>query len=107
VVGAGGYVGAMGRSLLEAHFAQTGAYIFAISVLLAGLLLSTDYFMFRAAAVTTSVTGRTLMQVGHLGHVSTTRRTLRRSSRKRTTSARYESARPTTNWMTTTRQAAW
>ena len=70
VVGAGGYVGAMGRSLLETHFAQTGAYIFALSVLLAGLLLSTDYFMFRAAAVTTSVTGRTLMQVGHLGHVA-------------------------------------
>jgi S-DNA-T family DNA segregation ATPase FtsK/SpoIIIE len=77
VVGAGGYVGAMGRSLLEAHFAQTGAYIFAISVLLAGLLLSTDYFMFRAAAVTTSVTGRTLMQVGHLGHVSGKKRPAR------------------------------
>jgi S-DNA-T family DNA segregation ATPase FtsK/SpoIIIE len=69
VVGAGGYIGAMGRGFLESHFAQAGAYIFAISVLLAGLLLSTDYFMFRAAAVTTSVTGRTLMQVGHLGHV--------------------------------------
>ncbi|MEX2306528.1 MAG: DNA translocase FtsK [Pirellulales bacterium] len=69
VVGAGGYIGAMGRGLLEAYFAQAGAYIFALSVLLAGLLLSTDYFMFRAAAVTTSVTGRTLMQVGHLGHV--------------------------------------
>jgi DNA segregation ATPase FtsK/SpoIIIE, S-DNA-T family len=69
VVGAGGYVGAMGRSFLENHFALAGAYIFALSVLLAGLLLSTDYFMFRAAAVTTSVTGRTLLQVGHFGHV--------------------------------------
>jgi S-DNA-T family DNA segregation ATPase FtsK/SpoIIIE len=69
VVGAGGQVGAMGRGLLEAHFAQAGAYIVALSVLFAGLLLSTDYFMFRAAAVTTSVTGRTLLQVGHLGHV--------------------------------------
>jgi S-DNA-T family DNA segregation ATPase FtsK/SpoIIIE len=69
VVGAGGYIGAMGRSFLENHFALAGAYIFALSVLLAGLLLSTDYFMFRAAAVTTSVTGRTLLQVGHLGHV--------------------------------------
>ncbi len=36
VVGAGGYIGAMGRSLLETHFAQAGAYIFALSVLLAG-----------------------------------------------------------------------
>jgi S-DNA-T family DNA segregation ATPase FtsK/SpoIIIE len=70
VVGAGGYIGALGRSVLETYFAQAGAYIFAISVLMAGLLLSTDYFMFRAAAVTTSVTGRTLLQVGHLGHVT-------------------------------------
>jgi S-DNA-T family DNA segregation ATPase FtsK/SpoIIIE len=69
VVGAGGYIGAMGRGLLETHFAQAGAYIFALSVLMAGLLLSTDYFVFRAAAVTTGVTGRTLLQVGHLGHV--------------------------------------
>jgi S-DNA-T family DNA segregation ATPase FtsK/SpoIIIE len=69
VVGAGGYIGAMGRGFLESHFAQAGAFIFAISVLMAGLLLSTDYFMFRAAAVTTSVTGRTLLQVGHFGGV--------------------------------------
>jgi S-DNA-T family DNA segregation ATPase FtsK/SpoIIIE len=69
VVGAGGYIGAMGRTLLESQFAQAGAYIFALSVLIAGLLLSTDYFMFRAAAATTTVTGRTLLQVGHLGHV--------------------------------------
>jgi S-DNA-T family DNA segregation ATPase FtsK/SpoIIIE len=70
VVGAGGYVGAMGRALLESHFALAGAYIFALSVLLAGLLLSTDYFMFKAAAVTTSVTGRSLLQVSHLGHIA-------------------------------------
>jgi S-DNA-T family DNA segregation ATPase FtsK/SpoIIIE len=68
VVGAGGHIGALGRALLESHFAQAGAYIFALSVLLAGLLLSTDYFVFKAAAVTTSVTGRSLLQVGHLGH---------------------------------------
>ena len=69
VVGAGGYIGAMGRSLLESHFAVAGAYIFTLSVLLAGLLLSTDYFLFRAAAVTTTITGRSLLHVGHLGHV--------------------------------------
>ncbi len=66
IVGAGGYIGAMGRSLLESHFALTGAYIFTVSVLLAGLLLSTDYFLFRAAAVTTSITGRSLLHVGHV-----------------------------------------
>ena len=69
VVGAGGYVGAMGRALLESHFAQAGAYIFALSVLMAGLLLSTDYFMFKAAAMTTSVTGRSLLHFTHLGHI--------------------------------------
>ena len=67
IVGAGGYIGAMGRSMLESHFALAGAYIFALSVLLAGLLLSTDYFLFHAAAVTTTVTGRSLRQVGHVG----------------------------------------
>src|SRR6478752_212193 len=70
IVGAGGYIGAMGRTFLESHFAVAGSYIFALSVLLAGLLLSTDYFLFRAAAVTTSVTGRSLLHVGHLGHVA-------------------------------------
>ena len=59
-----------GPQLLEIAFRQAGAYIFALSVLLAGLLLSTDYFLFRAAAVTTSVTGRSLLHVGHLGHVA-------------------------------------
>src|SRR3954454_24778046 len=66
VVGAGGYSGAMGRTLLETHFAVAGSYIFALSVLFAGLLLSTDYFLFRAAAATTSITGRSLLHVGHL-----------------------------------------
>ena len=75
IVGAGGYIGAMGRTLLETHFAVAGSYIFALSVLLAGLLLSTDYFLFRAAALTTSITGRSLLHVGHLGHVA--RRTVR------------------------------
>src|SRR3954454_6744921 len=70
IVGAGGYIGAMGRTLLETHFALAGSYIFALSVLLAGLLLSTDYFLFRAAAVTTSITGRSLLHVGHFGHIA-------------------------------------
>src|SRR3954471_14187390 len=66
VVGAGGYIGAMGRTLLESHFAVAGSYVFALSVLLAGLLLSTDYFLFRAAAVTSSITARSLLHVGHI-----------------------------------------
>ena len=47
VIGPGGYLGAAGRALLEMHFARAGTYILTISFLLAGLLLSTDYLLFR------------------------------------------------------------
>ncbi|TWT74559.1 DNA translocase FtsK [Posidoniimonas polymericola] len=57
VIGAGGYLGAMGRAWLEGHFAAAGGYIVAISVLLAGLLLSTDYLLFRWAATATVASG--------------------------------------------------
>ena len=40
VIGAGGYLGAAGRGLLEMNFATVGAYIFTISLILGGLLLS-------------------------------------------------------------------
>ena len=68
VIGAGGYLGAMGHAFLENHFATAGAYILAISVLLAGLLLSTDYFVFRLIAFTTMMSSHGLMSVGHFGH---------------------------------------
>ena len=68
VIGAGGYLGAMGHATLESHFATTGAYILAFSVLLTGLLLSTDYFVFQLAAATTKVSGRSLLSLGHFGH---------------------------------------
>ncbi len=60
IIGAGGYLGAMGRAWLESNFATAGAFLFALSVLLAGLLLCTDYFVFRAAAAATAVSGTTL-----------------------------------------------
>lgn len=47
VIGPGGYVGALGRSLVEMHFAHVGGLILAGSFLLGGLLLSTDYAIFR------------------------------------------------------------
>jgi DNA segregation ATPase FtsK/SpoIIIE, S-DNA-T family len=50
MIGAGGYLGAAGRGLLEMHFATAGAYILVGSLLLGGLLLCTDYFLFRALA---------------------------------------------------------
>ncbi len=47
VIGSGGYLGATARGLLEMHFARLGAYIFAVSLLMVGLLLSTDYVLIR------------------------------------------------------------
>jgi DNA segregation ATPase FtsK/SpoIIIE, S-DNA-T family len=47
VIGAGGYLGVTCRALLQTHFASVGSYIFSISVLLGGLLLSTDYALVR------------------------------------------------------------
>ena len=64
LVGAGGYLGAVGRAWLEANFAQAGALIFTLSVITAGLLLSTDYLLFSLAASTTMASGRSLAQWG-------------------------------------------
>jgi S-DNA-T family DNA segregation ATPase FtsK/SpoIIIE len=50
VIGAGGYLGAAGRGLLELNFASVGSYIFAISLILGGLLLSTDYLLIQIMA---------------------------------------------------------
>jgi DNA segregation ATPase FtsK/SpoIIIE, S-DNA-T family len=65
--GAGGFVGALGYALLESHFAMVGAYILALSVLLAGMLLCTDYLLLRFAAKTTVVSGAGLMTIGRVG----------------------------------------
>ena len=50
VVGSGGYLGALGRSLLETHLATAGGYLVVLSVLVGGLLLSTDYVLVRLSA---------------------------------------------------------
>ena len=50
VIGAGGYLGAAGRGLLELNFATVGAYIFTVSLVLGGLLLSTDYLLIHIMA---------------------------------------------------------
>ena len=77
VIGSGGYVGAMGRGLLEMHFAKTGAFIFTLSVLAAGLLLATDYVLLRAAVATTSVSGRSIAHIGHFGSAAAKRKSSR------------------------------
>ena len=50
VIGSGGYLGAAGRGLLEMNFASVGAYILTVSLILGGLLLSTDYLLVRLFA---------------------------------------------------------
>ena len=77
VIGAGGYLGAMGQAVLESNFASAGAYILAFTVLLAGVLLCTDYLIFKFAALTTIVSGRSLMSLGHLGPTPSLRRKAR------------------------------
>jgi len=68
VIGAGGYLGAMGRTLLQMHFANIGAYILATSMVLGGLLLCTDYSLIRLLAWSfgkpTRGLGRGMIQVG-------------------------------------------
>jgi S-DNA-T family DNA segregation ATPase FtsK/SpoIIIE len=42
VIGAGGYVGALGKALVEAHFAMAGGLILMSSIMIGGLILCTD-----------------------------------------------------------------
>ena len=60
VVGSGGYLGAVGRTVLQSHLATAGAYLVASSVLLCGLLLCSDYLVLRASAVVLGVPARVL-----------------------------------------------
>jgi S-DNA-T family DNA segregation ATPase FtsK/SpoIIIE len=50
VIGSGGYLGAAFRGWLELHFANVGAYILVLSVVVGGLLLCTDYLLPRLLA---------------------------------------------------------
>ena len=67
-IGAGGYLGAIGRAVLEMHFASLGAYIVTVSMIIGGLLLATDYWLIRLSAwivgKATHGFGRGIMQVG-------------------------------------------
>lgn len=49
IIGSGGYLGALTSTWLNDHFATAGSVILTMTVLLAGLLLSTDYFVVRLA----------------------------------------------------------
>ncbi len=60
VIGSGGYLGAAGRGLLERNFAATGAAIVVVSLILGGLLLSTDYVLLKILAWTVGVPAKNL-----------------------------------------------
>ena len=51
LMGAGGQLGALVGGLLEFHFARIGGFVLATSLLVGGLLLSTDYVLLRIAMV--------------------------------------------------------
>ena len=79
VIGSGGYLGAAGRGLLEMNFATVGAYILTFSLVLGGLMLSTDYLLVHIVAF---VVGRPAQGIGqgmlHVGAAAAKR--LRRKS---------------------------
>ncbi|MBC8356480.1 MAG: DNA translocase FtsK 4TM domain-containing protein [Planctomycetes bacterium] len=56
MIGAGGYLGVLGRTLLETHFALAGSLILAASLLIGGLMLCTDYALFRMAFTASTMT---------------------------------------------------
>ncbi len=51
VSGSGGYLGLLGRGILETHFAMLGGLILAGSLLVVGLLLCTDYVLLHLAVL--------------------------------------------------------
>ncbi|MBX7072635.1 MAG: DNA translocase FtsK [Pirellulales bacterium] len=60
-LGGGGYLGAAMQGLLEGHVASAGAYILVVSLIVGGLLLSTDYVLVRIVAL---LTGRSTQLAG-------------------------------------------
>ncbi len=64
VIGAGGYLGMLGRGMLESHFAKAGTLILAASLLLGGLLVCTDYVLFQFAFTAMGLGGTVLRRSG-------------------------------------------
>jgi S-DNA-T family DNA segregation ATPase FtsK/SpoIIIE len=59
-IGAGGYVGAVGKSLLETQFAGVGSVLISVSLILGGLLLASDYIVIRLLIWAVGKPSRTL-----------------------------------------------
>ena len=90
IVGPGGYLGALGKTFVESHFATVGSIILLSSVILGGLLLCTDYVFLHVAVLA----GTALINMIPSGSFSPSRLFggLRRSPRKarRDAKERYE-----------------
>ena len=54
ITGPGGYLGIVGQGLLHHYFATAGSLILAMTMVVAGLLLCTEYEIFRISAVCTA-----------------------------------------------------
>ncbi len=54
MIGPGGYLGALGYGVLRIHFAAVGGFLLAMSALLCGLLLCTDYVLFQLTLMVAS-----------------------------------------------------
>ena len=61
VIGSGGYLGALGREILEAHFALAGSLILTVSLIVGGLMLCTDYAIFQVAQAAVRGAGKGLL----------------------------------------------
>jgi S-DNA-T family DNA segregation ATPase FtsK/SpoIIIE len=76
VIGAGGYIGAAGKAILQARLADAGAYLVVISVLACGLLLVSDYLVVRASTYVVGVPARFALR-----GLSSARRALKKADR--------------------------
>jgi S-DNA-T family DNA segregation ATPase FtsK/SpoIIIE len=81
VIGPGGYVGAAGRGLLEMHFASAGAFVLTLSLLVGGLLLSTEYLLPRLVARSWTVPGLLLRRMRLAVAISDAEKKAKRAAR--------------------------
>jgi S-DNA-T family DNA segregation ATPase FtsK/SpoIIIE len=74
VIGSGGYLGAMGQTVLRSYFYVGGGTILALALIAGGLLLCTDYALIRTSVFVCTVTGQVLLGGGRLASRRLSRR---------------------------------
>jgi S-DNA-T family DNA segregation ATPase FtsK/SpoIIIE len=63
-LGPGGVLGAAGRGLLEMHFATTGAFILALTLIVTGLLMCTDYVLLKLGLICVKQPSKAIARTG-------------------------------------------